>query len=461
MEPRPPLKTGAPAELPGVPALVFCDEQTSRLKIAALTLLDRLVVTLHRAGAVSITLVARDKPAGLKRTNALGIPVRFLPVPPVPESATLVARANLLVQVADVRGLLQNGGRLATGDGEPLAIGVLPPGDAPWESALDRLPLRPVTGVGLCVTDPATARQAERALWASLTSSTDGFVDVVFNRPCGRPLSKALIHTPISPNAVSLASIAIGLAAAWFFADGSHWAILLAAILFQVSAIVDCVDGDLARALFKESPLGKWLDLVGDQVVHLAVFAAIAVGVAHDDGSLLGLWLGLSAVLGAVISFAVVVRRMCRPANDCRRRLQKLIDAVTNRDFSVLVLVLACLNRLEWFLWLSAIGCHLFWLTALWLQYGTHAARHDQNLKDALPGNGQRRSAVKANGSQGEAAFSEITALPETFPTRSSPHGKNPSRTSGVTIAVPRSERAEGNGDGAEIPLPREDADKS
>jgi len=367
------LKTGTPAELPGLPALIFCDEETGGLKIAALTLLDRLVVTLHRAGAVPITVVARDNPSGLKRANALGIPVRFLTAPPVRESATLAARSNLLVQVADVLGLLQQGGRLTTGDGQPLAIGVLPAGDAPWDTALDRLPTRAATGVGLCVTDPATARQAERALWASLTSSTDGFVDVVFNRPCGRLLSKLLIHTPISPNAVSLASIAIGLAAAWFFAGGSHATVILAAILFQVSAIVDCVDGDLARVLFKESPLGKWLDLVGDQVVHVAVFAAIAIGLARSGESPFALWLGLSAVFGAVVSFAVVVRGMRLPANDRSRLLQKLIDAATNRDFSVLVLVLAGCNRLEWFLWLSAIGSHLFWMTALALQCGSHA----------------------------------------------------------------------------------------
>jgi hypothetical protein len=54
--------------------------------------------------------------------------------------------------------------------------------------------------------------------------------------------------------------------------------------------------------------------------------------------------------------------------------LQKLIDSATNRDFSALVLVLACFNRLHWFLWLSAIGSHLFWMTALALQFRTRPA---------------------------------------------------------------------------------------
>jgi hypothetical protein len=57
------------------------------------------------------------------------------------------------------------------------------------------------------------------------------------------------------------------------------------------------------------------------------------------------------------------------PANS---RLQKLIDAATNRDFSVLVLILACFDRLGFFLWAAAIGSHVFWILALILQRPSH-----------------------------------------------------------------------------------------
>lgn len=287
-----------------------------------------------------------------------------------------MASSSLLVQTADVRALLEHGGRLATADGTLLSIGVLPHGNESWEAGLGRLPARIAQGVAACVTNPDAARAAERSLWASLASSSDGFVDKVFNRPCGRLLSKLLIHTPVSPNAVSLVSIAIGLVAAWFFALGNHPAAVVAAILFQLSAIVDCVDGDLARVLFKESPLGKWLDLAGDQAVHVAVFAAVAIGLVRSGQSPFAVQLGVSAVLGALLSFAVVLRGMRQPSNDRSALLQKLIDAATNRDFSVVVLMLACFNRLEWFLWLSAIGSHVFWITALALQRGSSARKH-------------------------------------------------------------------------------------
>jgi hypothetical protein len=42
---------------------------------------------------------------------------------------------------------------------------------------------------------------------------------------------------------------------------------------------------------------------------------------------------------------------------------------VTNRDFSLLVLVLAIAGKLDLFLWMAGIGVHLFWIIALHSQW--------------------------------------------------------------------------------------------
>ena len=357
---------------PGIPAVIVVDQRTAGLRVAGLTVLDRLLVAVHRAGAAPITVVAQEAPSGLTRSTALGIPFRVVQQVPARENATLVASSNLLVQAGDARSLLQQGGRLAS-NAAALPIGLLPQGTEPWDVALHGLPVQDAKGVACCVTDARSAAEATDALWRSLTSSADGLVDRYFNRPCGRILSKPLIHTPVHPNAVSLLSVGIGLLAAWFFASGNYPMVVFAVLLFQLSAIVDCVDGDLARVLFKESAFGRWLDLAGDQVVHLAVFGGIAAGLVRGGDSPLAVWLGISAVIGAVLSFVVVVRGIRQPSSDHSRMLQKLIDSATNRDFSVLVLLLACFDRLEWFLWLTAGGSHLFWMTGLVLQLSPRA----------------------------------------------------------------------------------------
>jgi 1L-myo-inositol 1-phosphate cytidylyltransferase / CDP-L-myo-inositol myo-inositolphosphotransferase len=193
-------------------------------------------------------------------------------------------------------------------------------------------------------------------------------VNRYFNRPVGRILSKLLVHTAVTPNQVSVLSVIIGLISAALFAVGTAGTALAGALCLQLSAIVDCVDGDLARALFKQSRLGKWLDIGGDQVVHIAVFLGLGYGLSRSGSAAPVVGLGIAAAVGVGLSFAVILQTLRRPALRGQNRVQKLIDATTNRDFSVLLILFALGGVLEWFLWLAAIGSHVFWIVALTLQ---------------------------------------------------------------------------------------------
>lgn len=354
-----------------LPALILADPATAGRRVAALTLLDRLLVTLHRAGCGPITVVSAGPLPELRRAPALGVKFALAAVPPARlGGAALVAETGLLTNVPDVRRVLDAGGRLVTAAGAPLPLAVLPAGARPGEAreARPALPALAAAGVACAVTDAASARAAERALWASLTSASDGFVDRWFNRPAGRPFARLLLATRVTPNQVSVLSILVGLAGALCFAAGTWEASVAGALLFQLSAVIDCMDGDVARAVFKESALGKWLDLAGDQVVHAAVFVGIAAGLGRTGSAAPVLWLAVSCVAGAAAAFAVVLRGLLRPDLKVEGRMQRLMDATTSRDFSVLVLALALAGRLEWFLWLAAAGAHAFWVAALGLQ---------------------------------------------------------------------------------------------
>jgi phosphatidylglycerophosphate synthase len=351
-----------------VPAVLLADPGTAGLPAVALTLLDRLIVAAHRGGCSPITVVANGPLPDLRRTRALGITFDVIPQLPPLTPGTLVASTGQLLLDGDIRQLTRSTGRLVTANGTPLPAGRIDttPTDPtdPWKT-LSAIAAR---GVACPVHDPASARAAGETLWASLSSSADGTVDRYFNRPVGRVLfSRWLVHTPITPNQISVAATALGLTAGVLFGFGVQKLAILAGVLFQVSAIIDCVDGDVARSVFKESPLGKWLDIIGDQVVHASVFAGIAIGLWRQGAPGPFLWLGGSAVIGGFIAFLVILRGMRTPG-PANSRLQKLIDAATNRDFSVLVLILACIDRLGLFLWAAAIGSHAFWILALLLQ---------------------------------------------------------------------------------------------
>lgn len=343
-------------------AFLICNSAAASLRIAALTVLDRLIVAAHRAGCGPITVVCEGELPDVQRSSALGIPFHVEKSMPAVIGGALVAEACVLVDPRDLRLLIASGGLLVTRSGIPLPVGI---GDSAACVATHGSPA--------LVTDRLSAREAERSLWASLGNSCDGIVDRWFNRPVGRVASKVLVHTPVTPNQISLLATIIGVVAALCFTRGTFEAGIAGALLLQLSAVIDCVDGDIARVMFKESRIGKWLDLAGDQVVHVALFSSIAMGLAASGLGAVALGLGASAVLGAVISFLVVVRSMRLPAEQRSSRLQKLIDATTNRDFSVVLIVLALAGRVDLFLWLAGIGVHVFWITALIV---TSPARH-------------------------------------------------------------------------------------
>ena len=338
-----------------VPAILDCVAETSGVQVAGLSLLDRLIVTAHRAGCAPIYVIAKTTPPA-PRARTLGIDITLASSIPALDEPALLINGAALVETGDLQLLIERGGRMFSADDTPLPV-AMTTGDA--------APVR-AGKVATLITDATSARKAERRLWASLTSSADGIVDRFLYRPLGRCLSKILIRAPFSPNQVSIVSMLVGIFSAWFFARGYF---ISGALLLQLSASVDCVDGDLARALYKESRLGKWLDLVGDQFVHVAVFAGIGFGLAASDPASPALALGISAVLGTIISFAMIVRLMQRKNGDRSSTLEKLIDAATNRDFSLLVLLLAVVGRLDLFLWMAGIGVHLFWIIAFCLQW--------------------------------------------------------------------------------------------
>ena len=40
---------------------------------------------------------------------------------------------------------------------------------------------------------------------------------------------------------------------------------------------------------------------------------------------------------------------------------------MASRDFSLVLLFFALVGKLEWFLWLAAIGSNLFWVVLAWV----------------------------------------------------------------------------------------------
>lgn len=106
----------------------------------------------------------------------------------------------------------------------------------------------------------------------------DGFYSTFVVRRLSKPLTRAALRLGWTPNAITLISFAVGIAAAAAFAVGDRWALVLGAILLQLSLVIDCVDGEVARATRRFSALGAWLDASTDRVKEFLAYAGLSYG---------------------------------------------------------------------------------------------------------------------------------------------------------------------------------------
>jgi phosphatidylglycerophosphate synthase len=230
----------------------------------------------------------------------------------------------------------------------------------------------------LVLADTGDVRMAERRLLRGLLKDSDGFMAKHVERPISLAISRFLAPTAVTPNQMTLISVAIGLAGAPFFLSTQAAWQTLGALLLLVHSILDGCDGELARLKFQESRWGGILDFWGDNVVHSVTFGCMAAGWALAEGGLWPLLLGAVACLGTLASASLVYWRVMRPkggegplytsvSTTPGRRLARLLDALSRRDFFYLVAGLALFGKASWFLPLAALGAPTFFLLLILL----------------------------------------------------------------------------------------------
>lgn len=119
-----------------------------------------------------------------------------------------------------------------------------------------------------------------------------------------RELVRPLVETPVHPNHITTVGLAVGLASAWFYAQGGA-AANVGGLLFLLAGIVDHADGELARLSGKTSEFGHTYDRIVDLVVKTCLFVGMGVGLRSGPLGERAVPMGLVAGLSLVAIFTI------------------------------------------------------------------------------------------------------------------------------------------------------------
>jgi archaetidylinositol phosphate synthase len=118
------------------------------------------------------------------------------------------------------------------------------------------------------------------------------------------PLSIRLVYlirnTRVTPNGLTLFSLLLALIGCSLFSIGDRTSVWMGLILVQVSYVVDCADGQLARYKKMFSPIGGWLDQVADRIKEFAVYFSLAYGYTRVHPDRMDIWVWAMVALFAL-----------------------------------------------------------------------------------------------------------------------------------------------------------------
>lgn len=398
-------RTDLPAAL-----LIPVDPDGMQVRVCGVSVLSRLICSLDRASTGVHVLVPAEFPPAIAdeaRAAAESRPTKPLlrwqaTLRSVPtERGLLVALRPAVIDHRICAAATQIAGHedlivrfLRTGSGEAIlwyvgarrVTGLLEAltgkGDVAGEmiSYLSAQPFTDVDpGADLCepVSAATNARAIEEKLFTLGRKASDTWVARVFDRRVSLWFTRRLVRFPITPNQITVAATAVGLAGGLLMGLGTYWPQLIGAVLLTLAIIVDGCDGEIARIKYMESDFGRKLDFFLDNLVNVVAIFMIGAGHYWQGGPFFYLWastVNAAAALGSVFPvYWLFFRtnkesvRLSAPAVTAAPRggLLAFAEDISGRDFAYLMFGLTLIGRGYWFTDAAIYGLTVFFLLVL------------------------------------------------------------------------------------------------
>lgn len=237
--------------------------------------------------------------------------------------------------------------------------------------------------MGLCTAEPgavypramSTLREIAAIYRASKKKRDINWWTEWVCRPPAAALVWALRGTRVTPNQVTLASLVVcALSGAMLVWQGSYAWVLAAVVVFEISFILDCADGQLARLRGRASVLGHLLDFLTDEIKAMLVYGCASVHLWRFSGDQRYLVIGVAGMffLASGIALTSFTRRPeygAKPPTadgqpaEIRRRRGPVGMTVTLLEHAARVvvhypsyiLILAVLGRIDIYFWAYSV----------------------------------------------------------------------------------------------------------
>ena len=189
----------------------------------------------------------------------------------------------------------------------------------------------------------------ESAILRATAKASDGPVSQHFNRPVSRLISARLLRFPgLRPVHATIGTGVLAFAMFVSLTLGGPAGLVVGGVLFHFASVFDGVDGEMARATFRTSRAGAFLDSVVDMATNVMFVVGVTVNLSarNPQAMAVGGW-GLLVFLLGLVAVSATAARADRPFSmdlvkeryrsrfqgSAADRVTIFLTVVTSRDF--------------------------------------------------------------------------------------------------------------------------------
>ena len=225
-----------------------------------------------------------------------------------------------------------------------------------------KLKVTPVSGFfWMDIDTPEDIKKARKlVIQTSVKGGGDGFISRHLNRKISTRISSFLVDY-VTPNQMTVVTFLLGILSALL----NFISVPLAGILYQISSILDGVDGEIARASMRTSRFGGYVDSILDRYVDFAFLLTLAYVTIKEP-----LWwaIAVTAIFGSAMVSYSTERYKAAYGSDIYKEISAMRYLIGKRDERIFLTMLFCLaGQIKALFALLAVLTNLRIVATVWL----------------------------------------------------------------------------------------------